>query len=337
LSQPIYEGYAIEMEVALEAVRRACRLCTAVQQERVAESTLTKQDASPVTVADYGAQAVVIQTLRQRFPADTVVGEEEASLLLRSGNASLKHQVVRHVQQHAAEEVGEKDILQFIDEGRAEMGNKGRFWVLDPIDGTKGFMRGDQYATALALIEWGEVVLGILGCPNLPTQGVGSPGPKGCLFGAVAGQGTRVFGLEGREARAVSVAQTSEPHEAVLCEPVESAHSSHGESAAVARQLGIRKPPYRLDSQCKYAAVARGDASIYLRLPTRAAYREKIWDHAAGSLLVREAGGQVTDSRGQPLDFSRGRTLQQNVGIIATNGKLHTEVVRAVQQALSAR
>ena len=79
----------------------------------------------------------------------------------------------------------------------------------------------------------------------------------------------------------------------------------------------------RIDSQCKYGAVARGEASIYLRLPTSESYREKIWDHAAGWMVVNAAGGRVTDARGQNLDFSLGRTLDQNRGIIATNGHLH--------------
>ena len=94
-------------------------------------------------------------------------------------------------------------------------------------------------------------------------------------------------------------------------------------------------PPYRIDSQCKYAAVARGDASIYLRLPTSAEYREKIWDHAAGAIVVEEAGGTVTDVHGNALDFSCGRKLENNQGIISTNGRFHAEVVDAVKGALT--
>jgi 3'(2'), 5'-bisphosphate nucleotidase len=59
-----------------------------------------------------------------------------------------------------------------------------RYWTLDPIDGTKGFLRGDQYAIALALVEHGEVVLGVLGCPNLPNP----DGSRGAIF--AAGDGT---------------------------------------------------------------------------------------------------------------------------------------------------
>ena len=89
-----------------------------------------------------------------------------------------------------------------------------------------------------------------------------------------------------------------------------------------------------MDSQCKYGAVARGDASIYLRLPTRADYEEKIWDHAAGWMVVTEAGGRVTDVRGEPLDFSIGRTLRNNKGVVATNGRIHDSVISAVRAVL---
>ena len=89
-----------------------------------------------------------------------------------------------------------------------------------------------------------------------------------------------------------------------------------------------------MDSQAKYAAVARGDASIYLRLPTRKDYQEKIWDHAAGVAVITQAGGRVTDITGSPLDFTRGYTLAVNRGIIATNGAIHDAVVDAVRRVV---
>ena len=67
-------------------------------------------------------------------------------------------------------------------------------------------------------------------------------------------------------------------------------------------------------------------------MPTRADYREKIWDHAAGKLMVEAAGGRVTDVNGEPLDFRRGRTLEHNRGVVATNGTIHDEVLQAVRK-----
>jgi 3'(2'), 5'-bisphosphate nucleotidase len=85
-----------------------------------------------------------------------------------------------------------------------------------------------------------------------------------------------------------------------------------------------------MDSQCKYAIVARGDAEMYLRLPTRSDYREKIWDHAAGTLIVTEAGGQVSDITGMPLEFNHGPELIANRGVIVSNGLWHQRILQAL-------
>ena len=86
-----------------------------------------------------------------------------------------------------------------------------------------------------------------------------------------------------------------------------------------------------MDSQAKYASIARGDADIYLRLPVNDHYEEKIWDHASGNLIVQESGGIVTDMNGQQLDFTQGRTLKCNKGIVASEASIHQKVIDAVK------
>ena len=88
----------------------------------------------------------------------------------------------------------------------------------------------------------------------------------------------------------------------------------------------------RMDSQAKYAAVARGDAVLYLRLPSGNPdrYAEKIWDHAAGALVVEEAGGIVTDMHGKPLDFGKAERLHDNQGVVVSNGAIHDDVIAAL-------
>jgi 3'(2'), 5'-bisphosphate nucleotidase len=87
-----------------------------------------------------------------------------------------------------------------------------------------------------------------------------------------------------------------------------------------------------MDSQAKYGVVARGEAALYLRFPSPQSpnYREKIWDHAAGALIVEESGGRVTDMYGQALCFDCGYEMRRNCGIIASNGVLHDAALRAV-------
>jgi 3'(2'), 5'-bisphosphate nucleotidase len=86
-------------------------------------------------------------------------------------------------------ERGEKEWLDIIDRGNSTGGASGRHWALDPIDGTKGFLRGGQYAVCLGLLKDGEVVLGVMGCPNLPVDPKNPDGEKGALFVAVKGEG----------------------------------------------------------------------------------------------------------------------------------------------------
>ncbi len=320
---------AAERTVALEAVRRASHVCREVQSRLVAGVSLEKGDKSPVTVADFAAQAIVSHLLHRAFPDIPLIGEEDAAALREPGNAALKDKVVSSVQA-VLPELDEAAILAAIDRGIHEGGPTGRFWTLDPIDGTKGFLRVEQYAVALALIEDGEVVLGVLGCPNLP----GAAGTTGCLFVGVKGQGAFQRGLDDAAELPIAVAAEADPTRARFSESVESGHTKQDDSAKVAEILGITQPAVRMDSQAKYAAVARGDAHIYLRLPTRADYVERIWDHAAGWRVIVEAGGTVTDVRGAPLDFGRGRGLEANKGVVATNGQLHAEVIRVVRSVL---
>ncbi len=326
-------SYRQERALAIEAVLAASRLCRTVQANLVSDETMAKKDRSPVTVADFGAQAVVSHHLLRVFPNDPMVGEEDSAELREARNAELRAKVVAHVGT-IIPGLDESAVLAAIDHGTYTGGATGRHWTLDPIDGTKGFLRGDQYAVALALIEEGEVVLGVLGCPNLPLDAANPAAGSGCIFVAERGGGAFMRSLDDPTEHPIHVTKIDDPTQASFCESVEKAHSAHSDAARVAELLGIAVPPFRIDSQCKYAAVARGDASIYLRLPTRKGYEEKIWDHAAGVMVIQEAGGRVTDVRGDRLNFSLGRTLRDNLGVIVSNGLLHDRVVAAVREVL---
>lgn len=320
--------YEKERRSAIGAVSAACRVCQEVRRGFVSSDTLEKKDKSPVTIADFSAQAVVSLALLQSSPEVPVAAEEGLKDTPELIREKITAQVKALFPEHA-----DRNILSAIDRCEYGGGSKGRFWTLDPVDGTKGFIRGEQYAIALALIEEGEVVVGVLGCPNLPL-GLDRPsGPKGCLFIAVKEQGAWMRRIDDGDEQKVRVRPLAEPAYASFCESMESEHTSHDQSARIAELLGVSAPALRVDSQCKYGVVARGDACIYLRLPTRPGYEEKIWDHAAGMLVVKEAGGEVTDIFGKPLDFSVGLTLARNLGVVATNGALHAQVLAAIQAA----
>jgi 3'(2'), 5'-bisphosphate nucleotidase len=330
-----------ELAFAVETVRSAVRICREVQAE-IAPGRWNKEDRTPVTVADLAVQAVVSAALADRFPNDPLMAEEGSSELREPAWAELLANVTTHVHLVRTDRPGPAQVLDWIERGQNAIDPLRRYWVLDPVDGTKGFLRKEQYAIALALVERGDVLLGVLACPNLPSAidsaGAAQPAGLGQLYAAVRGAGAERIDLGAADAilsrRSVHVAGSGDPALAQWCERVESSDRNHDLTAQVVERVGILNQPTRLDSQAKYAVVARGDASLYLRHSLNRDYREKVWDHAAGVLVTQEAGGRVTDVTGKPLDFGQGRELSANQGIVATNGLLHDRVLAAVHDVI---
>ncbi len=322
---------------AAEAVREAALLVRQVQGALVGPS-LTKGDKSPVTVADFAAQALVAQRLAERFPEAKLIGEEDAAALRTETGRGTLEQVARFVGS-VLPTAAPETICEWIDRGAGQP--PASFWTLDPVDGTKGFLRREQYAVALALVENGEVRVGALACPELKLGLHPHLGGPGSLVVAVRGEGAWMRPLVGddHEWRRIRVSETVEPAFARVLRSVEKAHTDKDGIGTIMTELSITAPPVEMDSQAKYAVLAAGGGEILLRLlsPDRPDYREMIWDQAAGSIIVEEAGGRITDLDGADLDFSRGRTLAGNRGIVATNGALHDKVLNALRAMKVAR
>ncbi|NUM45679.1 MAG: 3'(2'),5'-bisphosphate nucleotidase [Anaerolineales bacterium] len=316
-----------EIQFALNTVRTASKLVAQVQAEMVT-AALTKDDKSPVTIADYGAQALVGYLLDQTFPNDPLVGEEDSASLREEKNKETLERIAYFVGQYT--DVATMDsVCQWIDRGSAESGS--RYWTVDPIDGTKGFLRGDQYAVALALVENGQVQVGALGCPNLDIQYLTSdhetafnPG-NGSLVVAVRGQGTWAAPLSGGDFVRLTVSPRGDASQARMLRSLEEAHTNVGQIGDLVNTLNVQAAPVGMDSQAKYAVLAAGKGDVLVRLISAKMpdYKEKIWDQGAGSIVVEEAGGRITDLHGRTLDFTAGRTLAHNRGILASNGGLH--------------
>ncbi|KAG6897977.1 hypothetical protein C0992_007931 [Termitomyces sp. T32_za158] len=337
-----------ECQVAVAAVRRACQLTSAVFNKLVKNETLTKGDKSPVTVGDYAAQAVISTILHRVFPVDPIVGEEDATDLRQESGHGLRDRIIELANEALVAELSSGDnaewgigpgqqqtteqLLDAIDRGNYAGGRTGRMWTIDPIDGTKGFLRGEQYAVCLSLIVDAQVQVGVIGCPNLPFDSIQPDLGRGVIFVAVKGQGAEQITLEGGNSHVLKIPSIPATDVNFL-ESVEAAHSSHSFNDRVSSLLKITRSPIRMDSQAKYGCLARGEGAAYLRMPTGVGYREKIWDHAPGQILVEEAGGVVTDSRGQSLDFGLGRTLGENFGVVAAGKDVHALVLAAVQKA----
>jgi 3'(2'), 5'-bisphosphate nucleotidase len=316
---------------AIQAAIKASAFCERIRTDLAGGESILKSDRSPVTIADYGSQAIICKLIRETFPNDTIVAEEDSKELRRPDRSKILEQVTTYVDAFIPTS-SSKEVCSWIDISSNAVTD--RFWALDPIDGTKGFLRGEQYAIALALIEEGVVKLGILACPHLYVDIADPFGQKGCLFVASRGKSSFQMNLHGGSQRPISVSKVENSSEATITESVEADHADHLTHRRLAKRLNISKPSVRMDSQAKYGILARGEVTLYLRVPSPAepGYKENIWDHAAGSIIAEEAGGKVTDVLGRPLDFSSGIKMVRNHGVLVTNEVLHDVVLRALER-----
>ncbi|XP_073151630.1 3',5'-bisphosphate nucleotidase AHL-like [Henckelia pumila] len=363
--------YSRELNVGVRVVHMACELCQKLQEQFLLsagfDQVRSKDDDSLVTVADWSVQATVSLMLSQNLgdQSISIVAEEDSQTLSKPESSALLALVVDAVNECLSQAprfglqgpdkvLAASQIIDAISHCNSNGGPFGRHWVLDPVDGTLGFVRGDQYAVALAMIDDGEVVLGVLGCPNYPVKDDTlnmysqqndvrseiSSREVGCvMYTQKHARNSWMQPLLRRDkrlewpnsAKLIRVSSIDDPAQATFCEPVESNNSDHSFSAGVANTVGLRKKPLRVHSMVKYGAIARGEAEIYMKF-ARSGYKEKIWDHAAGVLLVQEAGGVVTDAAGRSLDFSRGIYLESlDKGLVACCGsRLHEQIIAAV-------
>lgn len=327
-TRPPPDDLAVARLTALEAARNAARLCVAVRAEMPSDpAAMEKAGREPVTIADYGAQAIILHTIVEHFPQDSVLAEEHSAEFDALADRTQQNRVIQHVGAVLGRSVTVDEVRRWLDHGRGVQSE--RVWAIDPIDGTKGFLRSDQFAVAVALIVSGQPVVSALACPMLPFHPDKPSGPVGLIALAVRSAGAMALPLADGPERPLRVSPVRSLDQCRAIESME--HSDHEFSTRLLAQAGVTRQPLRMDSQAKYAAVADARAEIYIRQSKEQGYAERVWDHAAGALIAEEAGGRVTDLDGKPLDFSTGERMTRNRGVLATAGPPHEALLAAVQ------
>jgi 3'(2'), 5'-bisphosphate nucleotidase len=318
--------------VARAAVLDAVIVCREAVRRRGEVGRLDKPDDSPVTVADFAAQAVIVRRLRE-LGAAPILGEEQAAVLREPEHAALRDAVVEAVQPvwpgAAADEV-----LDAIDGAGGPADPRGGYWAVDPIDGTRGFVRGGQYAVCLVWIADATPRVAVMGCPNLSRgldASLDAVDPEGTLFVAEAGAPLR-WGpaLPGAELREVGPAPHERPSKLVVTRSLEGTYSRLEDIDRVLARLGAPIEIRPADSQAKYGVVARGQAHAYLRIPKHRQRAELVWDHAPGWLVATTAGMRITDLTGAPFDFSCGERLERNYGVVCAPRVVHGALIEAI-------
>src|SRR5687767_6397579 len=201
--------YRKELEIAFGVLRQASKLSQHLVNSKD-KGAITKNDQSPVTLADFAIQALLAATFKDAFPEDTFVGEEDSSKMRQD---LLLLENVWELLQWLSEDketaklcklpASRQDMCDLIDQcGKSAPAREGRTWIFDPIDGTKAFVSGHLYAINIGLLVDGEQALGAVGCPNLSINAKAplrnedvDPEGKGCIVYAVKGHGAFVCPL----------------------------------------------------------------------------------------------------------------------------------------------
>ncbi|CAL1375894.1 unnamed protein product [Linum trigynum] len=362
-----------ELEAAIGIVERACRICVDVQSSvRSSEAaSVEKSDSTPVTIADFGVQAFVSFELHQAFPAIPLVAEEDSGFL-RANN--LLDSVLGVVADKSSSDkpLTRAQVLEAIDRGGKNAivyeNKPATYWILDPIDGTKGFLKGSGalYVVGLALVVEGEIVLGVMGCPNWDDSesfqsitGVSNAlNRAGIVMAAHIGCGTWrrrfqdghqsestdpsfhdwsrclvdgcLLASQARFCMTDSATWESLPLSPFFSTTTDAAGDGSGRSVVLLKAC--------CGSLSRYIMVALGIASVFILL-AKPRISTKVWDHAVGLICVHEAGGKVTDWAGADLNLAEDgverRILYPAVGVLATNGKIHNQIVEMISVSSS--
>jgi 3'(2'), 5'-bisphosphate nucleotidase len=257
-----------EMSAALEAAAEAADL---IRTEYESFAAVPDAPASISTHVDKASQALILKYLHERFPGDALCAEESIpgfESVPRSGP---------------------------------------RAWVVDPIDGTRGFAKKTgQFSVMIGLLVEGKPVVGVVAEPAQKRVTYAQLG-RGC-YAAIGDETITRCKVSSRPAARSVLTQT---------------WSKPGQTSKPVQLLNPARVIETYSGGVKLALVARGEADVYPN--TYEAFYD--WDICAGHVLVTEAGGTVTDLAGNPITYQAADFSQRN-GLIASNGPAHAEFVR---------
>lgn len=323
------------MNFAIHSVIQASQMASAVDRSGVFHSS-AKPDGSMVSHLDFAVQALIISRLHSALPTHGIIAEEESAYL------SAQPDLLTHAAeafQFAQPGANESDVLDWIQRGEA-LSSQSPLWMLDPIDSTRGLLSGAAYSIQLAGIWDGQVQVAVMGHP----RGLHNRTPEGMtksalLFIAARGHGAWWTTLDDPDQLHPLHVSKRTLKDSIRLRAPQRAYADQSPEDLRLRDLVTQELVTTHEIPCgatvRYPLLAAGVGDLMLRLMLsgRANLFPYAWDHAAGSLLVEEAGGRVTDLDGHPLDFTAGRILSNNRGLAVSNGLIHDEALAAIHRA----
>jgi 3'(2'), 5'-bisphosphate nucleotidase len=269
-----------ELSTAIELAHRAGDAILEIYgQDFTAEEKIGADDfAEPVTEADRMASRLIVEGLSKEFSRDAILSEEEMD----------------------------------DPDGRLQ---KSRTWMIDPIDGTLGFIRRDgDFAVQIGLAENGTPILGVV---HLPFFGETLFAAKGC------GAHVRRNGSDEK----LNVSELVDLQSATLAS---SRNHRSVKMNRVVETFGLRNEVQRGSVGLKIGLIASRETDIYIHLSPRTKY----WDTCAPQAIIEEAGGTMTDLFGEPLRYDSSDVRNLN-GIVASNGMIHQETLKKLKPLLT--
>ena len=235
--------------------------------------------AEPVTIADRTASQIIVNGLAHEFPEDGIISEEEP------------------------------------DNPESRL-SKSRVWIIDPLDGTKGFINKDgDFAVQIGLTENGESVLGVVFLPV-----------ENALYFAVKGNGAFLTEND-QPPRKLEVSVKTNFAEMILA----TSRNHHSpKMTQIVGDLGLKKEIQRGSVGLKVGLIATQLCDLYIHLSPRT----KFWDTCAPQIILEEAGGKMTDIFGAPLHYDI-KDLQNHNGILASNGATHDKTIQQLRPLLN--
>ncbi|AAP05590.1 inositol monophosphatase family protein [Chlamydia caviae] len=277
----------------------------------------TKPDGSFVTPADYAVQYCLQKKLSTTFPHIPFIGEE----VLDPVNDNHKINKILEFVHKLDPQVTPEDLLETLTPYQE---TSSLYWLVDPIDGTSGFIKNRFFATAVSLIYEDKPILAVMACPSTDPHTYK-------IYSAAKNHGVSLFGtaIESRRYLRSGTTLTGRFCEASLA----ARNQQHHTTRLLSLSLPGQPQACRVDSQYKYAMVAEGAVDFFIRYPF-AISQAKTWDHAPGAFLVEESGGSVSDIFGNPLNYRREGFILENHPIILASGneEIHRITLEALQE-----
>jgi 3'(2'), 5'-bisphosphate nucleotidase len=270
-----------ELESAIEAAREAARTVLEYYgRDVVAQQKIgVDNHAEPVTIADKAASRIIVSRLTEAFPEDYILSEEE------------------------------------IDHPKMRTENE-RVWMIDPIDGTWGFIKKDgDFAVQIGLVENGDPILGVVLVPVLDL-----------LYYAVKGEGAFAM-ADGGEAVRLKTSDNADFSRMSLA--VSRNHRSPKISRIIT-DFGLKQEIQRGSVGLKVGLIADKICDLYIHLSPRT----KFWDTCGPQIILEEAGGKLTDLFGERIRYDI-KDVQNHGGIVASNGVAHAAAIAKLRPLLT--